>query len=785
MSKPIKDFLQNSIKSLSPDNFRELISLFQIEYWNATEVIGVDGANDGGNDLKIFEGKNPVKKCIQLTTQKLIDRKIKEDIQKANDNINKYGYSNSFEFYWSQAMSEDKINEYQDFARKNYGIDLKVYDAKILSSINCNSVKKYIYELYGQIGTSDKIVIDKSTKILYDLLSIGNNTTDIKTNLIHSFIVFFIHEKEKANISEICKYIKENLNPLIDDTFIVEQINYLRTNKRLITSKENRQIVELSDVEKELIVDLTTQANITQSEFETKFIDILKLYNQEQYFESYYKYVEELYKSHYKFDIDESENNIEYSDGTNVVFHNFQSFVAKTLNDKTLSQELVLKIRDLCSNSNHINKICATASFTSLYKSNKLENYLNQSNRNLYLDTPLIVFLLCFYYGDFEEEWNDPFYKATTNLILACDNLSDRIEISTMYDYLKEVAGELKKALKTSYFFEFDFISDLGETKNSFINFYKYLKENNLFDEKDNITDFTDFVLSMGFENIDPDSSSFIEDTALCVKEILEHMNIDTIFHKQYDDFEILKREYEISLMTQSKIKSNTAADNDLRVIRYIADKENSRRNRDGYYDQILVTWDNTVYDFRKELIKKHTDKYSFFHIYNPPRLLNKISLEKFNINSEIISNDIFAYADANYNISSKVRTLLEMIAPIIGKSAKKNLKLIKELSVIRKKEIEEQSTELDIDNIRNLPVEELFMDIVNYYQSPDSKNSFIDFTSFFCNEINNDLIIDIFRDSMKMINNEKNKKDTLYKLHKYLDEMIEKSKMVELAKRE
>ena len=35
------------------------------------------------------------------------------------------------------------------------------------------------------------------------------------------------------------------------------------------------------------------------------------------------------------------------------------------------------------------------------------------------------------------------------------------------------------------------------------------------------------------------------------------------------------------------------------------------------------------------------------------------------------------------------------------------------------------------------------------------------------------------------MINNEKNKKDTLYKLHKYLDEMIEKSKMVELAKRE
>ena len=164
---------------------------------------------------------------------------------------------------------------------------------------------------------------------------------------------------------------------------------------------------------------------------------------------------------------------------------------------------------------------------------------------------------------------------------------------------------------------------------------------------------------------------------------------------------------------------------------------------------------------------------------------MNKISLEKFNINSEIISNDIFAYADANYNISSKVRTLLEMIAPIIGKSAKKNLKLIKELSVIRKKEIEEQSTELDIDNIRNLPVEELFMDIVNYYQSPDSKNSFIDFTSFFCNEINNDLIIDIFRDSMKMINNEKNKKDTLYKLHKYLDEMIEKSKMVELAKRE
>ena len=313
----------------------------------------------------------------------------------------------------------------------------------------------------------------------------------------------------------------------------------------------------------------------------------------------------------------------------------------------------------------------------------------------------------------------------------------------------------MQKALKTAYFLELDFIEDLGDTKNSFINYYRYLKSNDLFGSN-NILDFTDFILDLGLENVDPDNSSFIEDTARYLKTIFEDYGIEIIYHQNYPDFEDLRREYEMYLMSLNKVKTRTAILDDLRLIRYLADPNLHIDLETGErIEPFFCTWDNTFYQFRQKMLTKHKDKYAFYHIYNPSKLINKICLERFNINSNILTNDIFAYAEANYNISSKVKSLLDIIAPIIGKTAKKNIRLIKHLGQIRREQFEYQaSTEEGIDPNINLPIEEVLIDTINYFHSPDVKVTFEDFSAFFCDEKNYELIVSFIKNGIDNIKN-------------------------------
>lgn len=319
MSSPVSDFLESCIKALKPDNFRELIIIFQKEYWDATEVISIDGTNDGGNDLKIFKGKAPLKKNVQLTTQKLIGTKIQEDLKKAYDNMIKYGFSENFEFYWSQPISEDKRQEYESLARKNYGINLNLFDARMLSQVKSDGIKEYIYRLHKQPTNTDLLKVDKSTKVLYDLLAVGNDTTEIKNNFLHSFIVFFVYEKVEAEFKDILDYLREKLNGEIDEGFLRNEINILKSKKRLLSKMENKSIFQLAKEEENQISDFVKQAEILENTFNEQFTLILQKYNLESETERIIDYLTKLYKTNYQLDIDETANKAEFEDAVDKI----------------------------------------------------------------------------------------------------------------------------------------------------------------------------------------------------------------------------------------------------------------------------------------------------------------------------------------------------------------------------------------------------------------------------------------------------------------------------------
>ncbi len=734
--KAIRSFLLEAIKGLKPEEFSEMICIFQTSYLHNSEAINVDGTNDGGCDIKIFQNKREIKKCVQVTTQKQIEIKLKNDLEKVSKLISQYGYSNKFEFYCSTPISENKIEEHKKFAIDNYDIELDIYEAKRLSQLNCIEVINYIYSLHSDVVLKpEQMNIDKATKTLYDLLANGKESSDIKNSLVDSVIISILYEKAPIDISELKLELEKRLEKKIPD--ILHSVNSLKTDQRIIKNHENPKLIQLSELESSNVKEILANSTKVEKDFYNSFSDILAKHKID-YTDDILNELKNLYKYNYSNVIDGINSN-DTSINLNF-FESFKKYLLNTIDKKEKIDLLISEINELCSTNNFLNRISASESFLSLYKSNQLEQYLNQRHKDIFLDTPTFVYLLCSYYGVDKNDWENPFYRSMKSLIRLKESYPDKISFYITKNYLGEVVGEIKKALVFSQFESYPFFKDMGGTSNTLFNYYEYLKQAKLFDEDDEIDNFKDFIFSLGVDNTNPNDSSFFNDTSRFLHEVAENYNITVIGIFQSEKYGEYKEIYERVLLTKQKNKSDIAIRNDVNQV--IASLKHDN-NTDCY----LATWDTTIHLLRDRILSEteHND-YRYFVICNPARLSNKIALENFNIDESALTNDIFAYADKRYDISNRVKSLLELIAPFLKEKGTGSKKLLRKLGRIRKEQLELRGSETGNEQEeKNLPIEEIFMLLIpNKEKEKEDKYIMEKFSLFMSSEENTDYIIDV-----------------------------------------
>lgn len=760
--KAVRSFILEAIKGLRPDEFSELVRTFQTSYLHNNEAINVDGANDGGCDIKIFQSKREIKKCVQVTTQKQIELKLKKDLEKVSKMISQYRYSNKFEFYCSIPISEDKIEEYKKFAIDEHDIELDIYEAKRLSQLNCKEIVDYIYSLHSDVVLKpEQMNIDKATKTLYDLLANGKDSSDIKNSLVDSVIISILYEKAPIDSLELKNELENRLGKNLPD--ILHSVNNLKTDRRIIKVPDNHNLIQLSELEYGNVKEILANSRKAEKDFCDSFAEILAKY-QIDYNGEILNELKHLYQYHYSNDIDD---NTQSDESENLaVFESFKKYLLNIIDDKEDICKLIQEISTLCSSNNYLNKISASESFLSLYKSNQLERYLNQKQKDIYLDTPTFVYLLCSYYGVDNNDWDNPFYRSMKSLIKLKDTYPDKISFYITQNYLGEVAGEIKKALIFSQFESYPFFKDMGGTRNTLFNYYEYLKHSNLFDNNDNIEDFKDFIYSLGLDNTNPNDSRFFKDAHQFLSQVAKDYEISIINWSQNDKYVEFKVAYEKILLANSKNKSEMAVRNDVNQV--IVSLEHDRDT-----DCYLTTWDTTIHLLRDKVLSEDEHlKYSYFIICNPAKLSNRIALESFNIDGSALTNDIFAYADKRYDISNRVKSLLELIAPFLKGSGSK--KIFRKLGRIRKEQIELRGSEVgDGKEEKNLPIEEIFMLLIpNKNKEKEDKNIMAKFSLFMSSEENSDYIIDI-------INQISDLKD--YKMYDFT-EYFDKIKSIDLS---
>lgn len=732
--KSNRTFLLEAIKGLTKEEFDELVYIFQKSYLHNSEAILVDGTNDGGCDIKIFQNNREVKKCIQITIQKQIENKLKNDLQKVSNMISKYQYSDKFDFFCSIPVSNEKIEEYKKFAIDKFDIELDIYDSTRLSQLDCKDVVNYIYSLHKDVLLNpEQMNIDKATKTLYDLLANGKDSSDIKNSLVDSVIIAILYEKAPISISSLKNELELRLGKDIPDIFHL--VNNLKSDQRVVKDQEDDKLLCLSKSEYENVQEVLSLSAKTEKDFCSELSMILSKYK----IDDSTKILDELkrvYKYYYSNDIDYHKTNDETANAK--IFEDFKRYILNIITNKDDIDLLISDIKKLCENNSYLNKISASESFLSLYKSNQLESYLNQKQKNIYLDTPTFVYLLCAYYGIDNNDWENPFYRSMKNLLKLKKAYPNKINLYIFKDYLGEVAGEIQKALQYARFEKYPFFKDLGDTSNSLYNYYNYLKQEEIFEIDENITSFEDFMYQLGLDNTNPNDNKFYNNVLEFLYDIADTYKIqivEWIADEKYNDIKVM---YEKILLHKDKNKSDTAIRNDVNQVITLMQTDT---NADLYF----ATWDTSIYLLRDKVLDTiNYGTYHYFNIYNPAKLSNKIALENFNIDESALTNEIFAYADKKYDISNRVKSLIEIIAPFLKDSGSD--KLLRKLARLRKTQLQDSESMRENSNEdKNLPIEEVVMLLIPDKERIKQNANIIDkFSLFMSMEENADYIIDI-----------------------------------------
>lgn len=774
----MQDLTKNYIKWISDftkEQFDEVVFEYIKSVWKIDDLVITDGTNDGGNDIRIFENNRKLKIQIQVTVQETsIDGKITKELANAKNNLDKYGYQNKFFFFYSYPMSEEKINDFQLVASDNYDIDIDIIDAKRIAW----ATKKYpdllncIHRQYGIPNEGAKVLTEED-KMLYDFISFGSNTTEIKGQIVKSFIIHKVYEANsmtQENLVQCCSQHFSNG----ESPYTNKVIQQLRADKILIFEKESAQF-KLSDTEVKRIDTLKSQFSFQEQKILNDIREqLIKFKVDPELGLQVIENLRTLFESN--FDIDKQEIlDRAYSLNEDDKIKSFTKlfyYLKKITNGSNEKAKLLAKkLLEICKNNDILQRLSAGKLFTSFSDPDVVRNYINQTERVIFLDTQIVLYALCIYFE--RTNYQNHFYQAVSDLL----NLNDKhsgIKFKVYNRYLNEVGYHLKEALLLVPFEEYGLLEGLGGTNNVFFSYYQYLKDSQLLEEE--ITSFADF-LNIGFELNEKDAfhRRYFDITEGIVRERLQSIGIEVYDDEEYskDNFDEIKRAINSCLLSRDRNRPEATINNDANMISILFDEALSIN------EPILISWDQTLFCARK----KYFDTFRtsrLWHWFTPDQFVSHISLLNFNISSTTITRDILSLFDDSFNLYKRTHQLLDTISKLVNVRSETGRKYVEKIKEFKRNYIfdvdGETPTSLESVEEKTYPIESVIVSLTKHYIFNKEQYTIEDFKAVFSIDLLFEKVVSYFQNEVNFyMQNRQTSQDYIPKM----DEIIKESKII------
>jgi hypothetical protein len=578
----------------------------------------------------------------------------------------------------------------------------------LLYSKELNSaISKQIVEFAPEIEEK----FDNQTRALYEFITHGNSTIEIKKQILNSSILYYLLSNSPSSINEISEHCNKQFNLTLESSLYKRTVSSLMTERKVLHDELDKDKIKLSESERTRLGKAISDFEFQERNFLFLINQTLIEYNLESHIDDLVTNLRVLLETNYENDIYEIYNQaFEVTNNENC--YKFIKYLESISNSKDIANEIFFKLLLSCEENDFLHRVSASQVISKYTNSNQFQNYIRLQQRIVFMDAQLIIYILCVYYKDVNDF--NIYYNITKDLLKHSEKHVN-VKLVTSIHYVYEAAYHLKEALLLIPF------EDLGfyEPKNSqnvFYQYYAYLKQNDHLDN--DVNSFEDFISGFDLSYDDHFSKNYLQNTGRLIIQFLESFGIqvehiikptsparDDVFSAFKNALNILRRP-----------RQEVTIENDATMLYYLTNKYNADQ------EPFFVTWDNAFYEARKRYLAQNKGCKNFF-LYSPSKLLTTFSLTKFEINPESVTKEFLSILDAD-DLQSKATNFLDTLSFLFDIEKEERRKYISKLREFKEKYIIDQPLQLEetILEERSQPYNALFKEFTYHVNGKNPK---------------------------------------------------------------
>lgn len=726
-----QEHLERIINSLSEEQFRRFVKEYLRVYYSTPEVDIIDGPHDGGNDAIVYKKGTQIKISIQITVQENIEKKIIEDIKKAKANVNTYQYIPNLLFFYAKTISGAKKNEYTRTAELDYGISLRIIDKKSLASAvdYYPQLADLLTELLAGVK-SKQLRINSKNKIIFDMLTSSGVVNNIKSEFIRTLAQYSIFENGPQPIGNVVSYVNNQLNCNIDSAYFAELVEFYCSG---LTIHEDG-VCDIDKTQREKIIAIKAETSIAQEKIIKDINNICTKFGITiPSAEKIFQIICAIYNKMSDVEVGNITQGYNVAGSVEKIINNLREQIVDS-NPIINASEVVQEIISATVDNEYFAKLSTTQLFTNLFKQDELEEYLSLIPKNIYLDTQILLQIICYLFVNVE--YPDFQYQSARTLFKHINNSKCKISLHTSYDYVEEVCVHLWDGFAVSEIEKHIDFSAFGKSNNIFYCFFKYLSESGEKDYK-SYNDFIGDLIGIDIYSVNS-RQEFINTASAIVAEILavQDFNIVELEYITPGELDKLTKEYSL-IENSSKHKPYRAVLSDIKMVQYLSDVNNHINPETELADEpFFITCDSALYSYRQSYIGRYP-KRLYWYIYTPLKFANRLSVMNFKPDSSALTLDLINVAEANFNSStSNKKSFIDILAMFVGKTNENSwaiAKRIRELSDMNK----DNSDNVDFSQLKPTElIESVLTKMVRYYSNPQSTFSLSELIDLIADDI-------------------------------------------------
>lgn len=679
-----------------------------------------------------------------------------KDLGKAKKNVQEFNLPNKVKYFYSYPLSNLRILKYRKKAKDELNIILEIIEAKTLAQTAeiFDSIREEILNLsnYENLQGNSNFFENDKVKAFYDLMSIGT-TTDIKYNIIKSYIINYLYSNGETTQKSIIHSVNEQFDSKLSKDYF-ESILRRMNSEQKIKKLENSNI-ELTEKEKNRLEDVLDNYKLEEALIRKKIIDILKKYGLENHIEEIIRELSELYESNYSINISEftlkNSNISDLETSTN----KFVQFITSKGIKRGIAEKLVASILKVADENQIISRIAAGQVFSKVSDPDRLEDYISQNHKNkeVFIDTNVLVNLLLAHYEP-DANYDDYHYKVANQFLKFAQN--NNLTLKTIRRYAVETTNLFKNALSLIPFTKLPYFNALGRTNNILYNFYQHLSDWNML--ASGINDFEDFLMEFRFE-IKSDIQKYSYRSQM--EYLLDSLNVRIEELYEYN-LESPRRMIGQVLQEDSRTKSNFAITSDSIMLERLADTDVDINPM----EPIFCTWDLSLMKVRKIYFKEFLGCTKWF-MYTPTRLMDHFSMMNLKVRKGTLSNEVLSILEESYDFKQKTQSLLDSVKAIINPNNEIGLRYTNKLAELREKEIiqiEHVENEIpELDKEKN-SVDVVFSELLNTYQNNNEEDDLQSLKLLFTKDELFDKVIHVINQEIEYVNKHNHVSEDLFK---------------------